>query len=265
MRTLGIDLASKPKKTAVCEIDWQTDAATVTNLELNVSDRAILSRVAELKLAKAERGVDFSIGIDAPFGWPRPFVAFLNRVEAGDKPFSAWDADTAKKLCYRLTDLRVNECLGLVPLSVSADKIARPAMRCSLLLWKLGVTDRSGTDGVFEVYPSAALKAWGFPFAGFGPGAAKGPEALAEASLLVRDKCSSWLRFSSREIESMLEKNDDAFASFVASLATRAAALGRTCRPRSDDEWNQARVEGWIAFPRQVCSIKDLLVESKPA
>lgn len=264
MRTLGIDLASQPKKTAVCEIDWETDAAMVTNVRRNVSDEDILDQVAELRRAKAEEGVDFAIGIDAPFGWPRPFGAFLNRVEAGDKPFSAWDADTAKKLCYRLTDLRVNECLGLVPLSVSADKIARPAMRCSLLLWKLGVTDRSGTDGVFEVYPAAALKAWGLPFARYGPGAAGGSGALAVALQLVQDKCP-WLRLTAPDQENLCKTNDDAFAALIASLSARAAALGRTCRPRSDDEWNRARVEGWIAFPRQDCSIKDLLVESKPA
>lgn len=249
MRTLGLDLASKPKKTAICEIEWRDDAATVTNVRFNVSDEVILGRVAELRCAKAKGNADFAIGIDSPFGWPQPFVAFLNRVDSRDKPFSVWDADVAKTLCYRLTDLHVKECLGLVPLSVSADKIARPAMRCSRLLWELGVTDRSGANGVFEVYPSAALKAWSLPFAGLAP----------LLPIVIDSVClrCPWLEIPP-EYKSLVKANKDAFDALFASLATRAAALGRTCRPRNDDEWNRARVEGWIAFPRRDCSLEDL-------
>jgi hypothetical protein len=66
-----------------------------------------------------------------------------------------------RDLCYRLTDQRVHKELGLVPLSVACDKLAYSALRCAGLLDDLGVVDRSGVDGVFEVHPAAALKAWG--------------------------------------------------------------------------------------------------------
>ena len=64
--TLGVDLASQPKKTVAALIRWDADRATV-ELHLRADDAKILAlaRAAEVS------------GVDAPFGWPRPFVDFL--------------------------------------------------------------------------------------------------------------------------------------------------------------------------------------------
>jgi predicted nuclease with RNAse H fold len=238
LRTLGIDLASKPKKTAVCEIEWSPGTATVTAVQVGVDDHVIFQRAGSVDV----------IGIDSPFGWPRPFVEFINRsVPQGTE----WTADLQRSLSYRLTDIRVWNETKLVPLSVAADKIALPAMRCVGLLGQLGVSDRSGDGRVFEVYPAAALRAWGFEKVG-----PKGiPENLGLLNDAVCSRCP-WLSFSNGA-EQMCRANDDAFDALIASISAHAAALGLTLRPTLE-EAERARTEGWIALPR--CDSLELLL-----
>ena len=61
----------------------------------------------------------------------------------------------------RRTDAVVHDKLRLVPLSVSADRIAHVALRCAVLLAKLDAAgkpvDRTGAGTVLEVYPAASL------------------------------------------------------------------------------------------------------------
>jgi hypothetical protein len=102
MRTLGIDLASRPKKTAICEIEWCDDASTVTIVRLDVSDEVILDQAVALRRAKAERDVDYAIGIDAPFGWPVPFIEFVTRSPASNRPLPRFNPERAKLLKFRL-------------------------------------------------------------------------------------------------------------------------------------------------------------------
>src|ERR1700730_6287257 len=58
------------------------------------------------------------------------------------------------------TDRVVHEKVGHWPLSVSADRIALPAMRTFALLVRHGVTDRSGYEKFYEVYPAGTLRQW---------------------------------------------------------------------------------------------------------
>lgn len=75
--------------------------------------------------------------------------------------------DWRRQLAFRRTDEPVRAATGLVPLSVAADRIAHPAMRCAGLLARLALegqpVDRSGSGVVVEVYPAASLKQWGLP------------------------------------------------------------------------------------------------------
>ena len=54
---------------------------------------------------------------------------------------------------------------GLIPLSVSADRLAHPAMRCAVIQAKIareyGPQARDGSGRLAEVYPAASLKFWG--------------------------------------------------------------------------------------------------------
>ena len=99
---------------------------------------------------------------------------------------------------------------------------------------------------MFEVYPAAALKAWGLPKMG-----------LALLLDSVRQRCP-WLEIPAQH-DVLLRTNKDAFDAMIASLVSRAAALGQTSRPRDDSETRRAKVEGWIAFPKEDSNISALL------
>ena len=62
--TLGVDLASQPKRTATCLIRWDRGSARVEALSLGATD----ANLHEL-FGRADK-----VGIDAPFGWPAPFT-----------------------------------------------------------------------------------------------------------------------------------------------------------------------------------------------
>ncbi len=68
MVTLGVDLASQPKRTATCRIRWDGSSAVVESLSLGATDADLL---------RAFQHAD-KIGIDAPFGWPARFVRAIH-------------------------------------------------------------------------------------------------------------------------------------------------------------------------------------------
>ena len=147
----------------------------------------------------------------------------------------------------RRTDLFVRDKLRLVPMSVSADRIAHVALRCAVLLAKLDASgrpvDRSGTGAVVEVYPAASLRGWGLRHRGYKR--PRTPEVLAVAAddLLA---AAPWLDCGPHE--ETIRRSHDAFDAVVAALTARAASLGLTCPPGGDD-LAAAATEGWIAIP----------------
>ena len=234
MLTLGIDLAAQAAKTAACRIAWTREGATVETLQLGADDAGILALAA---------GAD-AVGIDAPFGWPRPFVAFVRRHEAGRAGSPAWQAAHRDALRFRRTDVAARERLGRWPLSVSSDLIAIPALRCAGLLDRLGVRDRSGDGRVFEVYPALALHAWGLVSRGYK--GTKNAAVLGGLLAALRERCP-WLVLDPEQA-ARCAASDHAFDALVAALVARAAALGFTARP-APEETEDARIEGWIALP----------------
>src|SRR5215207_8995480 len=121
MLTLGIDLASQPLKTATCEIEWSDGCATPFPPVVGRTDQDILTQAGRCD----------AIGIDAPFGWPQPFIEFLVRRHSHGHSSISWSATHRDALCFRMTDVRVRKALGRWPLSVSSDRISVTAMRCA--------------------------------------------------------------------------------------------------------------------------------------
>ncbi|MGD9711890.1 MAG: DUF429 domain-containing protein [Thermomicrobiales bacterium] len=229
MRTLGIDLASQSSNTALCILDWGDKQVVVSELVVGVSDADILD---------AARRCDV-VGIDAPFGWPQPFVEFIRGDPALPRSFPLWTNSYRDRLRFRRTDFATQALLGRWPLSVSSDLIAITAMRCAGLLSELGVVDRSGDGRVFEVYPAAALNAWGLPSSKY---------RLELEVMIQRLQCQcSWLKLS-HEISSACVRSHHAFDALVSSLVARAASLDLVIHP-DDDETELAKTEGWIAIP----------------
>ncbi len=236
--TLGIDLASQPKKTAGCLIAWSAHDANVSTFELGLTDDDILFLAERAEV----------VAIDAPFGWPQPFIDFVSESPA-TREASVWDPSSRDRLCFRRTDLHVRRLLGRPPLSVSSDKIAVTAMRCTGLLAQLGADDHSGAGRVVEVYPAVALHMWGFASRRYktGTAALRHQEGnLAELVRAVTAACP-WLRQSNETLQ-LCSRNDDAFDALIAALVGRALALGLTIPPPGEDA-ALARTEGWIAVP----------------
>ena len=175
--TLGIDLSADHVKTAACAIRWEAGTATVTTLQRRLTNDDLRVLIAD---------ADWT-GIDAPFSWPVSFRRALGE----HSEHGGWPADyRSPDYQLRATDRFVAQ-IARRPLSVSTDRIGVTAMRCARLLQELGEErgrrlDLTGDDHVVEVYPAAALSAWGAKDAGFDPqGYKTGPDAKPNRTVLV--------------------------------------------------------------------------------
>jgi predicted nuclease with RNAse H fold len=239
MLTVGVDLSAEERGTNIAAVDWRDVGAVVTVLEASGSDERIvaLAHTAD------------KVGIDSLFGWPEPFVEFVNEYRAGSvHPPDLVPIRWRRRLAYRETDLVIRSETGLVPLSVAADRIAHVAFPCAALLAKLqqdGIeVRRSGLTGrVVEVYPSPASQRWALPHRGYWN--RRDASELTAAVAVLTDR-APWLDMA--DFRGLCEGAHDAFDALVAALAARAAALGRTLRPRPDQQ-RVADGEGWIALP----------------
>ena len=236
MVTLGVDLASQPKRTATCLLHWERGSARVEALSIGATDADLLELFG--RAAK--------IGIDAPFGWPAPFVRAVARYSAS----TVWPAAEVHRLRFRRTDEVAREKLGRWPLSVSSDKIAITAMRAVRLLAETAATgetiDRSGGGRFVEAYPAVALSLWGFPSRGYKE--AKGSAVRARLVSDLAERTADWLALS-RNDWARCRASDDMLDALVAALIARAAAIGR-CEPIPSGDQALATEEGWIALPQ---------------
>ena len=226
--SLGIDLASKNAKTAACLIEWGPARATVVEPQFGDRKDDGLDWLVELC------GAASCVGIDAPFGWPEPMV---DAVWMGHRKAVAGDRSWGLRL--RVTDQAVVDRTKLTPLSVSSDRIAIVAWRCAQipLSWRRAQPmDRVGADGVYEVYPGAALTCWGLDRAGYktrGTAEAKLGQRTAREKLIEEiARRAPWLDLACAR-EACVE-SDDALDALLASLVARAAALGKTAPPPAD-------------------------------
>jgi predicted nuclease with RNAse H fold len=238
-------LAAEAARTAVALVDWSPGGARVSGVLLEVADGAIVDAILGAQKA----------GIDCPLGWPRAFVEFVVAHQAGHVavPSDVLGRDWRRLLAYRVTDSVVRESTGLIPLSVSADRIAHAAMRCAGLLSALAAAgrpvDRAGAGLVVEVYPAASLRGWGLPHRGYKRASnASARAALVDALLAA----APWLSLGA--YADVCRRVDDALDAVVAALTARAVALGYATTP--GPHLAAAEVEGWIALP--TCSLEAL-------
>jgi hypothetical protein len=84
----------------------------------------------------------------------------------------------------------------------------------------------------------------------------EGRELLGDLEQLVKHllELAPWLDLGKHE--ELCRRSDHAFDAVISALLTRAAALGFT-RPPSSDQLAAAVREGWIAMP--TCSIDELI------
>ena len=242
MRTLGVDLAAAAKKTAAAVIEWDHGAARLAHLALDVGDEEILRLF----------GTSDMTGIDSPLGWPDAFLPFIaGHLSFEPHPVLDHDGIEGRRLlAYRDTDRFVTARTGLIPLSVSADRLAHPAMRCAVIQAKIameyGPQARDGSGRLAEVYPAASLKLWGIHARGYkGRGGAGGGKAVLSGGGSGREGAVA----GPGGVPGRLAASDDMFDALIASLSARAVAVGATLRP-GPGHAAAALTEGWIHLPR---------------
>lgn len=248
MKTLGVDLAAATRKTAVAVIEWEPDTARLTHLALDVDDQDIVELFGSCDMT----------GVDCPVGWPDALIPFLTgHLNFDADPVLEYDGIAGRRLlAYRDTDRFVTRETGLIPLSVSADRLAHPAMRCAVIQAKIGALHgpqaRDGSGRLAEVYPAASLKIWGLNGRGYKGRGVLEAERLG-LLLAALEEQAPWLDLGGHR--GTLAGSDDLFDAVIASLTARAAARRRTLLPDGSHA-RAARSEGWIHLPS--CTLDEL-------
>jgi predicted nuclease with RNAse H fold len=241
VRTLGVDLAAATTKTAAAVIDWADGAARLEHLSLDVDDQEIVDLFGSSSMT----------GIDCPVGWPDAFLPFISgHLNFDPQPVLDHDGIEGRRLlAYRDTDRFVTGHTGLIPLSVSADRLAHPAMRCAVIQAKIarrhGPQARDGSGRLAEVYPAASLKIWGILARGY---KGRGSPETKRLGLMVESLTAAapWLDLDGHAGE--LAASDDMFDAVIASVTARAVCLGKTMPPDAAHA-KAALSEGWIHLP----------------
>jgi predicted nuclease with RNAse H fold len=228
MRLIGLDLGAQPARTSICEMAWD-ETPVVVAVDSVAHDDLIIEWCD---------GAD-AIGIDCPFGWPIGFVEMVKLHAAGA---STSIAAATEELRMRRCDVFAWKATGKQPLSVSTDKLGIVAFRAVRLLERLRGPgfDRSGTEGVYEVYPGGALATWGLPSRGY-----KRRDGLATRELIVAE-LERVIDFGPAH-RRVIESDDDLDAVICAYLAGLAAQGATT--PPPPELAAAAAVEGWIHLP----------------
>jgi predicted nuclease with RNAse H fold len=237
--TAGVDLAAMPKRTALASIEWTDGRAVIKDVICPADDDVIVKAIEQAD----------KTGIDCPLGWPAAFTDFVAAHHAGHVsiPKDSSGAGWRRELTMRRTDIFVRNQVPVMPLSVSADRLAHVAMRCAVLLAKLDSAgrpvDRTGSGPVVEVYPAASLRSWGLDHSGY-----KQPTRPCALGRLVDhlQAKAPWLDCSS--CEQALRRSHDALDAVIAAMTARAAIQGHTRQPGEAD-LTAAQTEGWIAIP----------------
>lgn len=256
---LGIDLATQPRSTGLCELREDDQGSLHAEFPARhgsvPTDDELLRRISSDDVRK--------VAIDVPFGWPTAFVdavAMHNRERRWPDP--GWDPDgQTRRLRYRVTDLWVVDHLAGLdpdgpaprpPLSVSTDLLGVTAFRMARLERRLrdrGVpVDRSGWTGrLVEAYPAGTLRCWDLY-----------PDTSYKSDRAVRERLVDALdAFLGGSVtggwQEVCRDDNDELDAFVCALVARLAQRGRTIGPTSPaaDDLDMATIqqEGWVHLP----------------
>jgi predicted RNase H-like nuclease len=253
--TLGIDLSSQPKHTALCAIEWHSNEAHVVAL-LKGADQGGTPLHDKL-LVSAMRGLwgglprPAKVAIDAPLGWPVDFVQGVSNPDQWPVTID----DSRKRLERRATDHWVHHRTGKQPLSVTTDRVAYAAMRAAGILSHFSQTsgeaiDRAGLSGlVCETYPDPAIRGFGlWPQSLARRESYKGAaRAAREAVVKQLTLLAPWLGWTDQDRGRCIE-SDDYLDALICALVARAVEQERTMGP-TGDLVDEARSEGWIHIP----------------
>lgn len=238
MITCGVDLASQSADTALAVLDWSTTSPRLTQLESGVDDELILEATGRADVT----------AINAPFGWPDPFLEFIASNRAGMLPSPRRVASTSGRdlIMYRTTERRVRELLGLKLMPATSNMMASTSLRCAGLLARMredGIqVSRGGGGRVVEVYPPASLHSWGLTEAKY--------KTTQNARVRIVEQLARRLAIDMGPFGALAMESDDALDALVSALTARAVAKGLWREPQDAEETQHAPTEGWVCVPR---------------
>lgn len=235
--SLGIHLGASPRSTFACMIDWPHEGGLghphVHAAIGNLTDDALLGQLQQ---------ANDVVGIDAPFGWPSAFVDFVALYQhplLQGAPHLNWNNPAAVQAHRRrATDQALRAQLpNPLPALFDERVFGAVTLRCANLLVAAGVHNRSGAQGVFEVYSRGALEVWvgGVGRYGADRGLREQIVVALGAALGVPLDPQFW-------------GNRGRLDALVAALVARAASVGLT-HPPPGGLLAQAAVEGWTHMP----------------
>ncbi|MEJ7764697.1 MAG: DUF429 domain-containing protein [Acidimicrobiales bacterium] len=251
MSIAGVDMSSQTTDTAACVLTIEGETLVAT----------AYPKVDDTELRAAMQAPNVFVGIDAPFGWPAPFAAFAaawsGRSGRHVPPWAELDhrswREVAEALKFRATDRFVrlylraqhvcgDNCPSRWPdgFSVSADKLALPALRTMRLLAAANIVDITGeTANVVEVYPGPALAAW--HLSGEGYKGTRRREGKDTPAFTQRKTAAHWLVDQLRTaapfdvnadsldlLEEQAAESDHNLDALVCALTAWAAKVGHT-------------------------------------
>jgi hypothetical protein len=256
--TLGIDLSSQPKNTAICELVWTDGGAEIAALWQGTDPHGkplrdevlVAAMIGDLGIPQPSK-----VAIDAPLGWPLDFVRGLSDP-------ATWPVkmdESRARLERRATDHWVHRRTGKQPLSVTTDRIAYAAMRAAGLLAHCARAldqplDRTGMSGlVCEAYPDPAIRCFDIWPPDKGPRQSYKGDAQNVRNGIIHELANEapWLRLADVERSRCIE-SDDCLDALICALVARAVQQGVTDAP-PDDLLDEAAAEGWIHLPRKSC------------
>lgn len=238
VQVIGVDCATDDKRVGLA-------VGRLTDDRLSVERALTCSReeTARHLIVECIRASDLPtlLAIDAPLGWPRDMGRILGSHRAG----ALIDVDS-NLFFRRQTDRFVKSLLGITPLDVGADRIARTAHAALRLLselsqdlnkavplaWSLPLAD---TVSAVEVYPAGTLVAHGLRSRAY-----KKREHVEERLELLREL--SELAVLPQDCSAM-ERSADALDAGICLLAAADFLRGLAMQPKN---LSIAEVEGWI-------------------
>ena len=244
---IGVDAASRPENTGLALVTRRLDGSfELSAVEPSCKNVDPVERIADW----VEGATDVLLAIDAPLGWPAPLSdALTGHVAAmplGDDP---------NLLFRRMTDRRVHETVGKMPLEVGADRIARAARAALEMLQRIRerlnrpveLAWEWGGRGIhaIEVYPAATLSVLRGK-----PPRYKGsvPDEVAIRRGLLKE-IEGEIRVPANLVEPATMR-DHGFDAVVAAVAGADFSRGY-CDGPIPNEMELSRREGWIWVRRR--------------
>jgi hypothetical protein len=179
-----------------------------------------------------------------------PVVEFVAARQIGHVgiPRDSGGAGWRRELVMRPTDAFVQDQLRLVPLSVSADRIAHVAVRCAVSCWR-SLTPQAAPwivpDLALRLRSTRPHRCAGGAWITRGYKQPARPDVLGH---LVGDLLTAapWLDCGSHG--EAIRRSQDVLDAVIAAMTARAAAQSQTS-PSGEANLIAVRTEGWIAIP----------------